>query len=81
MEKEVIEQCPEALMFYLGVFDLNIMCSIIFVFKQESSEKRFFFFFRLPTFAIMLRLRLINTKKRQSTQWLPLGFLKHNIKK
>jgi len=45
MEKEIIEQCPEALMFYLGVFDLNIMCSIIFVFKQESSEKRFFFFF------------------------------------
>jgi hypothetical protein len=40
--------CPEALAFYLGVFDLSIMRLIIFVFKQESSKKRFIFFSNYP---------------------------------
>jgi hypothetical protein len=39
---------PEALAFYLGVFDLSIMRLIIFVFKQESSEKKFIFFSVYP---------------------------------
>jgi hypothetical protein len=39
---------PEALAFYLAVFDLSIMRLIIFVFKQERSEKKFIFFSVYP---------------------------------
>jgi hypothetical protein len=47
---------PEALAFYLGVFDLSIMRLIIFVFKQESSEKRFIFFSVYPLTSFLMGL-------------------------
>ncbi len=43
----------EALAFYLEVFDLSIMHLIIFIFKQESSKKRFIFFSIYPLISFL----------------------------
>jgi hypothetical protein len=58
---------PEALAFYLGVFDLSIMRLIMFVFKQESSKKRFIFFF---VYSLMFFLTGLTSACKQEKRYV-----------